>query len=222
MTLALDLDGTLVDTAPDLIGVLNAMLAEEGLPPRPVAAARHLVGHGARRLLEHGYEEAGLSVSVAPDDPRMDRFVALYRDRIADESRPFPGVIQTLDDLAHRGARLVVCTNKRTDLSVALLSELGLADRFAAIVGPDAVSARKPSGAHAREAVLMGGGDPARAVMVGDSLTDLDAARDAGVPVVLVSFGYSDVPIAQLNADAVIDRFDQLPQAALSLLAAVA
>jgi phosphoglycolate phosphatase len=215
--IAFDLDGTLVDTAPDLIGVLNAMLTEHGLPVVPEAAARHLVGRGARHLLEHGFREAGAPWEEAAAPALLDRFIALYFDRIAEESRPFEGVAETLDRLKAAGARLCVCTNKRTDLSVALLKALRLDDRFEAIVGPDLVSRRKPDAAHLLEAIALAGGDRARAVMVGDSEIDFQAARAAGVPVILVPFGYTEVSLAELGAD-LVERFEDLPAVVERLL----
>lgn len=218
VTIAFDLDGTLVETAPDLIGALNLMLAERGLPLLDLSSARHLVGLGARVMLEHGFAEAGADYNVAEMPLMVERFVELYRDRIADESHAFEGVEETLDILAAEGATFVVCTNKRTDLSLLLLEKLGLLDRFAAVVGPDAVSRRKPDPAHLLEAIAKAGGDPGRALMVGDSINDVLPAKAAGVPVVAVSFGYTEVPAAELGADAVIDRFDQLPKAVADLL----
>ena len=216
-TLAFDLDGTLVDTAPDLIGMLNLMLDEAGLPSVPLSAARHLVGGGARRMLEHGFQEAGRVLQPAEAPALLERFVEIYRARIADESRVFDGVEATLDQLAAAGARLCVCTNKRTDLSVDLLRALGLADRFAAIVGADAVTRRKPDAAHLLETVSTAGGDPSHAVMIGDSDTDFHTARAAGAPVILVPFGYCEVRVEDLGADAVIEHFADLPAALAAL-----
>jgi phosphoglycolate phosphatase len=217
-TIAFDLDGTLVDTAPDLIGVLNVMLAENGLPPVPLASARHLVGGGARRMLEHGFREAGATFHAGDGPEFENRFVELYLARIAEESRPFEGLERALDELSAAGARFVVCTNKRSDLSLALLRAVHLIGRFEAVAEPDNVSRRKPHPAHLVEAIAMAGGDPARALMVGDSLTDLASARGASVPVVLVSFGYTEIPVEDLGADVLIDRFDELPDAARRLL----
>ena len=213
VTIAFDLDGTLVDTAPDLIGVLNQMLDEHGLPPVPLASARHLVGGGAKRMLRHGFEEAGAVVREEDLPALDDRFVDLYRARIARESRPFDGVETALDALKADGAKFVVCTNKRTDLSLDLLAAVGLLDRFDAVVGPDTVTKCKPDAAHVIEAIERGGGDPKRAVMVGDSAMDLLSARAAGVPVVLVSFGYTETPVEALGGDVLIDRFADLPAA---------
>lgn len=218
VTIAFDLDGTLVETAPDLIGALNLMLVERGLPTVPLSSARHLVGLGARVMLEHGFAEAGASFDAGSMPLMVERFVELYRDRIADESHAFEGVEATLDILAAQGATFVVCTNKRTDLSIELLDRLGLLARFAAVVGPDAVTRRKPDPAHLLEAIAKAGGDPARAVMVGDSANDVIPAKAAGMPVIAVSFGYTEVPAAELGADAVIDRFEALPEAVADLL----
>jgi phosphoglycolate phosphatase len=213
-----DLDGTLVDTAPDLIGTLNFLLAREGVAPLALSQARAMIGQGARVLIAKGFEAAGQSLDAERLSRLFDAFIAHYRGRIAEESRPFDGVAQALDALAAAGARLGVCTNKPTDLSIALLEALGLAGRFAAIVGPDRVSAPKPSGAHLMETLALMGGTPGRAVMVGDSISDAGSARAAGAALVLVSFGYTDTPAAALGADVVIDHFDELHGACARLL----
>jgi phosphoglycolate phosphatase len=219
VTIVFDLDGTLVDSAPDLIGTLNRQLRLHDLPEVPMSSARHLVGHGARALLQHGFAEAGATWDEAKSPALFDTFIADYLDHIADETRPFHGVVETLDRLAARGATLAVATNKRTDLSLALCEALGLTARFACIVGPDAVSARKPDGAHLIETVKKAGGDPARAVMVGDSATDTGAARNAGMPCVVVGFGYTEIAPADLGGDVVIDHYRELEPAIDRLLA---
>jgi phosphoglycolate phosphatase len=217
---AFDLDGTLVDTAPDLIGTLNYILAEQNHDGVPLEAARTLVGHGARIMLERSFAAAGETLEPARVETLYARFIELYRPRIAVASRPFPGVLAAMDDLAAAGARFVVCTNKITDLSRALLDGLGLTSRFVAIVGPDLAGAAKPDPRHVLRAIELAGGKADRAVMVGDSRPDVDAAKAAGVPVVAVTFGYCDIPPADLGADALIDDFDQLPAAVRRLLAA--
>ena len=219
-TIAFDLDGTLVDTAPDLVGTLNMLLADEGLPLLPLAEARPFIGHGARFLIQRGFEAAGAHLHPAKAQVLFDRFIAHYRARIARESRPFPGCEAALAALTAEGARLAVCTNKPTGLSVALLEALGLAPRFAAIVGPDAAPAPKPDPRHLQAAVAAAGGTMARAILVGDSATDASAARNARVGLILVSFGYTEVPAADLDPDILIDHFDQLPDACVRLLAA--
>ena len=217
-TIAFDLDGTLVDSAPDLIGTLNRLLVAEGLPPRPLEAARHLVGHGAMALLKDGFAEAGAEWNDDDGKVLFDAFIADYIANIAVDTRPFPSCIEVLDRLSARGATLCVATNKRTDLSLALLDALELTNRFAAIVGPDAVSAKRPDGAHIREAVIKAGGDPAKAIMVGDSTTDTGAAANAPVPCILVSFGYSDVPMDQMGGDITIDHYDEFEPALAQLI----
>lgn len=218
--IAFDLDGTLVDTAPDLIGALNHILFEHGLVPVPVAAVKHLVGGGAKVMLERGFRDAGAPLADGAPAHMVERFVELYRRRIAEESRPFPGVADALDTLRREGARLVVCTNKRTDLSCELLAAVSLIDRFEAVIGSDKVSARKPDAAHVVEAIAAVGGMRTCALMVGDSSNDVDAAKAAAVPVVAVSFGYTETPAAELGADAVIDHFQELPAVARKLLTA--
>jgi phosphoglycolate phosphatase len=219
-TIAFDLDGTLVDTAPDLIGTLNAILVDEGPPPLLVEDARPFIGHGARSLIQRGFEAAGQVLHPARLQQLFDRFIPHYRGRIAEESRPFPGCEAALEALAADGATLCVCTNKYTDLSVVLLEALGLAPRFAAILGPDAAGATKPDPRHLQAAVDACGGTMERTILVGDSGTDAGAARAAGAALILVSFGYTDIPAADLSPDELIHNFDDLPAACLRLLGA--
>jgi phosphoglycolate phosphatase len=218
--IAFDLDGTLVDTAPDLVGTLNVILAEEGLRPLGMEHARDLIGHGARRLIERGFLAAGEPLEAERMPRLFDRFIARYRAHIADESRPFPGCVAALEALRVEGARLAVCTNKPTALSKLLLDALDMARLFEAVVGPDAAPAAKPDPRHLEAAVAAAGGQVGRALMVGDAATDAGAARALRVPLVLVSFGYTDTPVVDLEPDILIDHFDQLPQAAARLLAA--
>ena len=217
-TIAFDLDGTLVDTAPDLIGALNVVLDERRLPALPTVAARILVGRGARALIERGFKVAGEALNEAEVPGLVARFIEVYRSRIASESRPFEGVEAALDVLAERGAILSVCTNKPTALSILLLESLGMAQRFASIVGADAAPAPKPDPRHLLHAIETAGGNPARALMVGDSAADANAAKAAGVPVILVPFGYTDIPASELSADRMMDHFDQLPELAEAVL----
>ncbi len=219
-TIVFDLDGTLVETAPDLLGTLNHLLAREGVSPLTLEQGRSLIGQGAKALLSRGFAAAGEPLEAARLDRLFEDFIVYYLAHIADESRPFAGVIAAMDALEAAGARLAVCTNKRTDLSVALLDALGLTGRFAAIVGGDAAPAQKPDARHLLTTIDRAGGDPAKAVMIGDSISDAMAARNAGVPLVLVSFGYTDTPARDLDPDILIDHFDELPAACARLLAA--
>jgi phosphoglycolate phosphatase len=218
--IAFDLDGTLVDTAPDLVGTLNVILSEEGLRPLALAHARDLIGHGARRLLERGFQAAGEPLADERMPALFDRFIARYLAHIADESRPFPGVVEALEALRAGGARLAVCTNKPTRLSNALLDALGLGRLFEAVVGPDSAPAGKPDPRHLEAAIAAAGGSSDHAVMVGDAATDAGAARAARVPLILVSFGYTETPVHELEPDILIDHFDQLPDAVRRLLRA--
>ena len=220
-TLAFDLDGTLVDTAPDLIGALNVVLGERGLPHVPDDAARILVGKGARALIARGFALAGEPLAEAEIGGLVTRFIEAYRARIASESRPFAGLETTLQQLADAGARLCVCTNKRTDLSVALLDALGLTRHFVCVTGADRAPRPKPDPSHFLAAIAAAGGDPAYALMVGDSENDVRSAQAAGAPVVVVSFGYTATPAAELGGDALIHHFSDLPAVARTLLRAL-
>ena len=212
-TIAFDLDGTLVESAPDLVGTLNRMLVKEGLPTVPAEGARKLIGGGARALLAHGFEAVGADPERAKDEALFEAFIADYIEHIAEESLPYEGVHETLEALAERGAKLIVVTNKLTGLSETLLGKLDLTRHFAAIVGPDKVSAKKPSGAHLVEAVKLVGGDETRAIMVGDASPDIGTARDAGLPVIGVTFGYTPVPMEELEPDVIVDAFEDIEEA---------
>ncbi|WP_409020682.1 HAD-IA family hydrolase [Brevundimonas vesicularis] len=212
-TIAFDLDGTLVDSAPDLVGTLNRMLVSQGLPTVPAEGAQKLIGGGARALLAHGFEAVGADPERARDPALFEAFIADYIDHIADESVPFEGAHETLENLSQRGARLVVVTNKLTNLSEMLLGKLDLTRHFAAIVGADKVSAKKPSGTHLLEAVKLVGGDEKRVIMVGDASPDIGTARDAGLPVIGVTFGYTPVPMEELEPDVIVDAFEDIEEA---------
>jgi phosphoglycolate phosphatase len=213
-----DLDGTLVDTAPDLVDTLNVILAREGMPPVPFADARNMIGGGARVLIERGLKAEGRSGSKAEVDGLYGDFVAYYADHLADRSLPFPGAVAAMERLALGGCRFAVCTNKLEWLSLRLLDALGLSNRFAAICGQDTFGVQKPDPAILLQTIQRAGGTPARSVMVGDSINDIDVARAAGVPVVAVDFGYTETPVSQLSPDRIIRHFDELPSAVSDLL----
>ena len=217
-TIAFDLDGTLVDTAPDLVGALNTILAQEALPPLPFDEVRLMVGRGARALLERGFAAAGSPLDAEQAPPLVERFIAHYLTRIADQSAPFPGVVEVLTDLKAVGAKLVVCTNKLTGLSVALLDALDLTKWFDAVIGADLSPAPKPDARHLIAAVDAVNGDLRRTIMVGDSATDVGAAKAAGAPCLLVSFGYTETAVQDLGGDLVVDDFTDVPTACVKLL----
>ncbi|MCD0419580.1 HAD-IA family hydrolase [Rhodopseudomonas sp. BR0M22] len=213
-----DLDGTLIDTAPDLINALNFILVREGMPAVPMAVARNMIGQGARRLLERGLELDGRIIAQDDVNRLTVDFIDYYAAHIADESRPFEGLEATLDELSESGYRFAVCTNKLEWLSKLLLDRLGLSPRFAAICGADTFGVAKPDPAILRETVAKAGGDLSKTVMVGDAGPDVGVARRAGVPVIGVEFGYTEVPIAELKPDLLVGHMRDLPQAVGRLL----
>jgi phosphoglycolate phosphatase len=215
-----DLDGTLVDTAPDLVNALNYILVREGMPAVPMAAARNMIGAGVRKLIERGLEVDGRDASLADIDRLTNDFIDYYAAHIADASRPFDGLEATLDTLAAQGFRFAVCTNKLEGLSKLLLDQLKLTPRFAAICGGDTFGVSKPDPAILQQTVARAGADLSRAIMVGDAGPDIGVARRAGVPVIGVEFGYTDVPIAELKPDRIIGHFSELPAAVESLIGA--
>lgn len=212
-----DLDGTLVDTAPDLIAALNYVLQREGLPLVPMASARNMIGAGARKLIERGVELDGRQLSVKEFDRLTDDFIAYYTDHIADASRPFDSLHDSLDKLSAEGFRFAVCTNKLEGLSRLLLEKLEMTGRFEAICGADTFGVAKPDPAILRQTIARAGGDISSSIMVGDSGPDIGVARRAGVPVIGVTFGYTDVPVAELIPDRIVSHMRDLPRAVADL-----
>ena len=217
-TIVFDLDGTLVDTAADLVRALNETLDLEGLAHVNLDTMRRFVGRGARVSIERAAELRGAHFSAERIDELTRAFIDFYRADIARESRAFPGAVEALDAFAAEGAKLALCTNKRTDLSTQLLDALGLTGRFSAIVGADAVTEKKPHPDHYRAAVERAGGLVRRSIMVGDTIADVGAAKAAGAPCVVVRFGYCDGDVDRLGGDAVIDRYSDLVAASRRLL----
>jgi phosphoglycolate phosphatase len=215
-----DLDGTLAETAGDLIGTLNVLMAREGLSELPHSQARGLIGAGARALIRRGFEAEGRPLSPEDHDRLFDAFIDHYGDHLADTTYLFPGVVEALNSLEAAGFTLAVCTNKFEGQSVELLRLLGIGHRFAAICGRDTFPQAKPDPRHLTGTIARAGGDPARAVMVGDSRTDIDTAKAAGIPVVAVTFGYTDRPVSELGPDRVIEHFSQLVEAVGALVPA--
>ena len=219
-TIVFDLDGTLVDTAPDLVRALNETMDLEGLPRVKLKTVRTMVGQGARVLIERAAGLRGVSFTSERLDALTQEFIGFYRADIASESKAFPGALDAMDQLGALGAKFAVCTNKRTDLSLQLLDTLGMADRFSAIVGADAVTQRKPHPEHYHATVARAGGTVRRSLMIGDTVADVGAARAAGAPAIVVRFGYCDGACETLGADAIIDRFSDLTPISRRLLAA--
>ena len=220
-TIIFDLDGTLIDTAPDLIDTLNVIFAREGLPPVPYEAARNAIGGGAKTMIARGIEAEGRTLSAQKLEQMFADFIAYYSDHVADRSQPFPGLIDALDTLAARGYRFAVCTNKLERLSVLLLGKLNLADRFVAICGQDTFGVQKPDPEILRRTIAAADGTLQHTVMIGDSNTDIRTARAAGVPVIAVDFGYSERPIAEYGPDRIINHFSQLPVSIAAIFSAI-
>lgn len=212
-TVVFDLDGTLVDTAPDLINAANHVLGGVGLGPVPGSVLRPFISFGSKRMIVEGLAFHGRTMPGADIDGLWQLFLAYYADNIAVDSQPFPHAVDVLGRLTGSGVRLAVCTNKLEGLSRQLLGTLDLADRFGAICGRDTFPVCKPHPEHLRGAIARAGGDPACAVMIGDSDTDVDTARAAGIPFVGVSFGYTGTPMRDLGPDVLIDSFAELPAA---------
>ena len=209
--LIFDLDGTLADTAPDLLGATNAVLAARGRALLDLAHLRHMVGFGARALIHQAMEASGAPAKEEDMPGLVEIFLAHYRDHIADGTRLFPHVANTLERLKTRGARLGVLTNKPQELTDPLLPLLGLEGMFAAVYGAGRKPYSKPDPRIFHDIVAASGGGPA--VMIGDSITDLNTARAAGAPCILMSYGFTPVPASELGADVVLDDFADLPEA---------
>lgn len=209
-TLVFDLDGTLIDTAPDLAAATNHVMSELSLAPVDESEIRKYVGQGALVMIEqaaaaHGHKLAGKELYAL-----FDVFLAHYTAHIADRSRPYDGLLAALDAAAESGATLAVCTNKLEAHARQLLDALGLSPRFKALTGRDSLGVWKPDPGHLTGTIALAGGQSATAIMIGDSETDIATAKAAGVPVIAVDFGYSDGPVHAYGPDVVISHYDQL------------
>ena len=218
-TIVYDLDGTLADTAEDLVATLNWLLGREGLAPLPVESAGSLLGAGARPLIKRGFVASGKTLDPDELEALFADYLSYYKVHIADRTRLYPGVDQALTTFARAGWRQAVCTNKIESLAKLLITKLGIADRFAFICGQDTFGVGKPDPKPLLNTIAAAGGASKRAIMVGDSGTDIKTARAAAVPVIAVDFGYAYVPVAELGPDRVISHFDELMAACDALLA---
>jgi phosphoglycolate phosphatase len=218
-----DLDGTLVDTAPDLLESLNLSLSAGGMAAVDEAGFRRFVGHGGKVMIERAFAARQRVLAVDEHDRLLKIFMEAYAKSIPGKSQPYPGVVETLDRLERAGCLMAVCTNKYEANSVALIEALGLGKYFAAICGQDTFAFRKPDPRHLLETIARAGGDPRNAVMVGDSQTDIDTAKAAGIPVVAVDFGYTDRHVREFDPSRIISHFDELTtQMVQGLIAATA
>ena len=202
-----DLDGTLIDSAPDIAGALNDLLAEEGRNPYVLGEVKRMVGEGVHRLIDKAFGETGRTVALA------DRFIELYNPRSSLLTRPVEGAFEALDSLRDAGIPLAICTNKPDESARSVLSDLGLLPYFATILGGTSGLPRKPDPATLLEAARRLGVAASDCLMIGDALPDVDAARAAGMPVWLVRSGYGAIPTDELDADRImVDLWDLVAQ----------
>lgn len=211
--LLFDFDGTLIDSAPEIGAGLNGLLTERGRPPVTDDQVRRFIGDGAAKLVERGFAATGAPLPPGALADAVKRYLEIYAAVPAEPDSVYPGVIETLTILRTAGHRLALCTNKPEAISRALLPDLGLGGLFEVVVGGDTLPQRKPDPAPLLHALAQLGLPASGACMVGDNANDVNAARAAGMPVVAVSYGYPRMPPVALGADALIDRFAQLPQA---------
>jgi phosphoglycolate phosphatase len=211
--IAFDLDGTLVDTGPDLTAALNHCLSLEGLPAVSVPVVKDMVGLGARKLLERGLAHHHAAVTAARFEMLIDQFMTFYGSNICALSQPYPGVRACLERFRARGTTMGICTNKPTAMSIALIKALHLEDYFTANLGGDYLPVRKPDAQHLLATLSSMKAHAADTVMVGDSMVDVNAARNAQIPIVAVTFGFSSLSAHAFEADAVIEHFDDLDEA---------
>lgn len=209
-TVVFDLDGTLVDTAPDLTAATNAILTAHGRRAVSLDEVREMVGQGARKLIVRGFEATGDALDEAHLEPLYQDFIDHYTANIAVSSAPYPGVPGLLERCKSHGLGMAICTNKLEVLSVRLIEELNLSHYFGAIIGPDTIGIAKPDPAPYHEAVRRAGGNRGASIMIGDSATDIATAKAAGAPVIAVSFGYTDEPVSAFDPDHVVDHFDEV------------
>lgn len=217
MDIVFDLDGTLIDSIPDVASALNRLLAQEGRRALALDEARVMVGEGAEAMIRRGFAATGAAPEAFALEDLVERYLAFYRRHPADQTLIYPGVRDTLERFRAQGLRLGICTNKPHEMSVLVLRELGLATFFGAVLGAGVMPAGKPDPAHIEAVLAAMGAAKEDAIYVGDSETDVITARRAGIPVVVVGYGYSRVPVDMLGADAVIERFADLPDALAQL-----
>jgi phosphoglycolate phosphatase len=209
--LAFDLDGTLVDSVPDLTNALNVVLGERGYRQLTPAEVKPMVGDGVPTLVARAFAACGGGPAEAAS--ALPRYIAQYEANATDLTRPYPGVLETLAGLRRRGYRTAVCTNKLQGATETVLQGLGLADLFDGVAGGDRYPVRKPDPGHLLRLVAELGGSPGRAAMIGDSENDAAAAHAAGIRLIIVGYGYARGDLALFGADAVLEDFADLPAA---------
>jgi phosphoglycolate phosphatase len=209
-TLVFDLDGTLADTAPDLLSSLNHCLTLEGIEPVDGVMLKSYVGQGARVMLERAFVARRKPLPVDKLETLQAIFFEHYRSEMPGKTLLYPGVKRVMNEFAGKGYLLAICTNKLESMSVRLLEGLGVADQFASICGGDTFSYRKPDPRHLIDTITRAGGEADKAILIGDSRTDIDTAKAAGIPVIAVDFGYSDRHVREFEPSRIISHFDEI------------
>ncbi|MEP3427574.1 MAG: HAD-IA family hydrolase [Roseibium sp.] len=208
--LVFDLDGTLVSSMDDLVVSLNVVLTSAGHNAIPSKDIGHMVGMGAKVLIQRGLEYNDIVWTDELVSGLFEHFLEHYAANIAVHTKPFPGVVAALETFKENGVKLAVCTNKAERLTLPLLDALDLTRYFDAVVGGDTFPVSKPDAKPIHGAIERAGGTVSGSIMIGDSVTDINAARNAGIPVIAVDFGYTPVPVTELGPDKVISHFDEL------------
>ena len=214
-----DLDGTLIDTAVDLIDALDVSLERQGLPRSDANVARTWIGHGARQMIRNAVSAQGLDLAEIHETAMYRDFLDHYQANISRHSRPFPSLIEALDSLDLAGWAFAVCSNKQERYCRQLLDDLELSERFSVIAGGDTFGVSKPDAGHLLSTIRAADSAPRNAIMVGDASTDVDVARAASLPVIGVTFGYTPIPMSELEPDILLDHYrDLTPELADTLL----
>lgn len=209
-TIVFDLDGTLIETVLDLVPALNHTIASQGLEPVTVDQIRPIVSAGSKAMIRQAYKLQDLEITDELCDQLFDQFISRYEANISNHSVFYDGCLSAMETLASNGFILAVCTNKYEVMAKKLLSGMGSIEKFASISGGDTFEFRKPDPRHILETIAAAGGNPKHAIMIGDSYNDIEAAKRANVMSIAVDFGYSDVPVSTLGANAIISHFDDL------------
>ncbi len=211
LTICFDLDGTLVNSAPDLFAALDHALISKGHDKSPHEKIRPIIGQGAKAMIKRALTLQNSLLDDNEIDELWHILIDHYAIHSADQTHPFDGTIKALEELIKRGHTLTVCTNKTIELTLPLLERLDLTKHFKAITGANSFPFKKPDARHLFETINIAGGDERKAVMIGDSKTDILTAKNAIIPSIGVTWGYTDIPMPELNPDHLINHFDELP-----------
>lgn len=209
-TAVFDLDGTLIHTAPDLLDSLNHCLEAEGMQTASATDFTRFVGMGVKVMLERAFEAQQKTATPTQFQQMFEKFLGHYSGNMPGKSQPYPGILDALDRLDAAGFDLAICTNKTEALATQLIAGLDLTRRFKVLTGGDTFAFRKPDPRHIIETVRKIGNDPERSIMVGDSRADINAAKSAGIPVIAVDFGYTDLHVREFEPSVIISHYDEL------------